>query len=148
VTRTAWSRLVVLTLAVHGAVPASGVAAAKNAAAVSKPPLLPRGQRSGLDKRVATLAKALDLDARQQAALRKVLQDQREQVQRIWLDESASPADRITAMRQVSMHTAGRIRGLLNEDQRKKYDPPAQADPGKTIGGAHVEDWMNGGKNL
>jgi hypothetical protein len=92
------------------------------------------------------LTKALGLDATQQSALRKVLQDQREQVQRIWNEGSVSASDRITATRSVSLHTGDRIRALLNGEQRKKYDSPPQADPGKTIGGAHVEDWMPGGK--
>lgn len=147
----AWSsRLLVLALAGQGALPAPAAAAAAGPAAGvpagSRQPLLPRGKRSGLDARVATLTRALGLDPKQQAALRKLLQDQRHQVQRIWSDESASAADRVAATRKVSMVTADRIRALLNEEQRKKYDPPPRGDPDKTTGSAHVEDWMKGDK--
>lgn len=136
--------LLVLALAVQGALPAAAVAAeARAAPSGSRQPLLPRSKGSGLQARVARLTRALGLDARQQAALRTALQDQRQQVQRIWNDESVSAADRIAATRKVSTLTADRIRAMLNEDQRKKYDPPPQGDPGKTIGSAHVEDWVN-----
>lgn len=139
------SGLIVVALALLGAVPAPAAAAAKAGPSRPQPPV-PRGKRSGLDKRVATLTKALGLDAGQQAALRKVLQDQREQVQRIWAEESLSSPDRIGATRKVSMQTADRIRALLNEDQRKKYDPPPPADTGNKTRDAHVEDWMSGAR--
>jgi hypothetical protein len=100
------------------------------------------GARSGLDERVARLSRALALDAGQQAALRKVLEEQRLQVRRIWDDERASSATRIAATRAVGRQTADRIRGFLSEEQRKKYDPPPSGDPGHAVGNAHLEDWM------
>lgn len=131
----------ILALAVHAALPAPAAAAPRGAASTSQQPL-PRGRRSGLDARVATLTRALALDPRQQAELRTLLRDQRQQVQRIWQDESVSPADRVAATRKVSAGTADRIRAMLNEEQRKRYDPPPQGDPDKTVGNARVEDWM------
>ncbi len=141
--------LLVLVLAVNAALPAlaratSATAGVGRGPAGSTGPRLPRGRRSGLEARVATLTRALGLDTEQQAAVRKVLQDQRQQVQWIWDGEAPSAADRIAATRKVSRSTADRIRAILNEEQRKKYDPPQQGDPGKTIGGLHVEDWMKG----
>jgi len=106
---------------------------------------LARGRRSGLGARLATLTRALDLDPGQQAAVRRVLEDQRLQVQRIWGAESASAADRIAATRQLSTQTADWIRAILNEEQRKRYDPPAPGDPGKTTRSAQVEDWLRPG---
>jgi hypothetical protein len=138
----AWSpRLLVLALAAQLSLPApaeaaSAVAPARRGHAVA------REKHSGLDARVATLTRALSLDPKQQAGVRRALLDQSEQVKRIWRDGSASAADRITATRSVSMHTADRIRALLNEDQRKRYDPPAQADPGQAIRNTNVEEWM------
>jgi len=141
----AWSpRPLFLALAVSCALPVPGAAAAGGTPAGSKQPLLPRGKRSGLEARVATLTRALGLDPKQQAALRQVLQDQRRQVQRIWGDESVSAADRVAATRKVSMHTADQIRAMLSEEQRKKYDPPPRGDADKTVDSARVEDWMKG----
>jgi hypothetical protein len=125
---------------VLGALPAP--AAAQGGAGGPKRPVLPRGKRSGLEARVAKLTKALGLDTKQQAGLRKLLQEQREHVQRIWSNESLPAADRIAATRALSMQTSEKIRALLTEEQRKKYAPPQRGDPGNAIGSAHVEDWM------
>jgi hypothetical protein len=143
--------VLVLALAVQvalpapaGAVPAAGVALARTVPAGPRQRALPRGRRAGLEARVATLTRALGLDLEQQVAVRRALQDQRQRVQRIWSDRAASAADRVAATRQASTHTADQIRAVLSEEQRKKYDPPAQTDPGRTVGSAHVEDWMKG----
>lgn len=135
--------VLLLALAAAGApLPARGEAAPRVAAEASKGTPHHRARRSGLDRRVALLTKALDLDARQQTALRKALLDQRAQVQRIWSDESLPSADRIARTKAVSRQTADRIRALLNPEQRKKYDPPPPDGPAPAVANAHVEDWM------
>jgi len=141
----AW--LPALALAVQGALPAPAAAlpAADQAGSGPAGPqqaFLPRGRRSGLAARVATLTRALGLDRAQQAELRKVLQDQRVQVQRIWSEPSVPAADRVAATRVLSARTADRIRAMLTEEQRKKYEGPPQGDPGEAIRAVHVEDWM------
>jgi hypothetical protein len=80
--------------------------------------------RDGLEERVKMLTTALDLDAKQQAELRKVLEGQREQVAKVWSDASLPAAYRIRAMQAISDRTADQIRALLSEEQRKKYNPP------------------------
>jgi hypothetical protein len=99
---------------------------------------------SGLERRIQTLAKFLDLDVAQQSGLRKVLENQREQVGKIWNDLSVPAAYRVGATRAISDKAADQIRALLNEEQRKEYSPPrrpreAAADSNKRS----VEDWMN-----
>ena len=97
---------------------------------------------SSLEDRVRTLTKALDLDARQQAELKKVLEAQRDEVTRIWDDESMPPANRVVATQAVSDTTADRIRALLNDQQKKKYTPPKQPhEPASD--GRSVEEWMD-----
>lgn len=108
---------------------------------------LPRqvGGRS-LEERVTMLSKALDLDARQQSQLRKVLEDQREQVSRVWSDTSVPAAYRVGTTQAISDKTADRIRALLNDEQRKRYNPPKpprEARPGSAR--PSVEAWMNRG---
>ena len=98
---------------------------------------------SGLEERVHELAQALGLDAAQQQALRKVLIDQREQTLRVWNDSSSVPAAfRIAAIKAINDHTADQIRALLNEEQRKKYNPPRRpsqdAEPRPDVGA-----WMD-----
>jgi len=140
--------LLVLALAVHAALPARARATSAPAGVGGGPAgstgrRLPHGRRSSLEARVATLTRALDLDPGQQAAVRRVLLDQRQQVLRIW-EAVPSAADRVAATQQVSARTADRIRAVLTEEQRKKYDPPAQADPGRTASSVHLEDWLKG----
>ncbi len=154
--RGASPALLLLALAAPGALPARAGAvspivaeassAAKGTRSESKGAARRRLGPSALDRRIALLAKALDLDASQQTALRKLLLDQREQVRRIWSDESLASADRIALTKAVSKQTADRIRALLKPEQRKKYDPPPQAGPAQAVADAHVEDWMQGGK--
>jgi hypothetical protein len=121
-----------------------GLSAEQGQTATPAHPAAHHARHGSLEERVALLTRALELDARQQVALRKVLLGQREQLQRIWRDGSVPSGDRIASTKAVSMRTAEQIRSLLNEEQRKKYEPPPQRDPGQAVGGAHVEDWMKG----
>ena len=139
----AWAQVIV-ALAVHAALPALAAAAERAAPSAAQQPL-PRGKRSGLEARVATLTRALALDPKQQGELRTLLRDQRQQVQQIWHDESIPAADRVAATRKVSLRTADRIRAMLSEEQRKKYDPPPPDDADRAMAKVRVEDWIKVG---
>lgn len=93
-----------------------------------------------LDHRLKVLAKALDLDAGQRAELREILEDQRQAVTKIWSNPALLSAERVPATRAVEERTAERIRAILNDEQKKRYNPPkpqgTQAPP------ANVEAWM------
>jgi hypothetical protein len=115
-------------------------------ATAPRPAPRPQARRSTLDTRVATLTKALDLDPKQQAELRRTLLAQRDQLLRIWSDGPVSAAERVGATRALSERTADRIRALLTEEQRKRYNAPRSQSQGDPAGQAHVEDWMPGGK--
>ncbi len=78
----------------------------------------------GIERRVRFLTKVLELDPRQQAELRSLLQRQREQIRRVWSDPSLSAADHVGATRAILDATASRIRALLTEEQRKRYPAP------------------------
>jgi hypothetical protein len=103
--------------------------------------------RSSLDDRVRVLSQALDLDATQQSELKKVLEGQRAQVKKIWSDSSVPAAYRVSATQAISDKTSDQIKALLNDEQKKKYNPPRQ--PHDAPAGAdrpNVEAWMNPGK--
>jgi hypothetical protein len=147
--RTWAPRVLWLALAVQGALPApagafSSAQAEEKAPAATKKPSRARGDGPALDARVAQLTKALGLDDAQQAELRKALEDQRTQVERIWSDGSVPSRIRIAETRDVSKHTADRVRAMLNDEQRKKFDPPPQDGAGGTTGKVDVEEWMSG----
>lgn len=100
-------------------------------------------QHSGhtLEDRVRILTQWLGLDATQQTELRKVLQGQREQVRSLWSDTSVPAAQRISATQAISDRTGDQIRAMLNEEQKKKFNPPRP--PHDTSARPNVEDWMN-----
>jgi len=92
---------------------------------------------------VAFYARELNLDAHQQAELRKLLMEQREQVQRLWTDTTLPAAQRIQATKAIEDATSDRIRAMLNEEQRKKYNPPRPPhDKLIEAQSTSVEDWM------
>jgi hypothetical protein len=105
------------------------------------------GQRhhegSTLEDRVQALTQGLDLDMGQQTALRKVLVNQREQVMKVWNDPSPVPAAyRIAAVKALTDHTADQIRTILNDEQRKKYNPPPRPTQ-ETEQRPDVSAWMD-----
>lgn len=107
----------------------------------------PRGRSGeGLDDRVEALSKALDLDPRQQSGLKKVLVAQREETLTIWADESLSAAARVKATELIGRRTADRIRALLTEQQRARYNPPT---PPRQVGSPRpsLETWMDPNKS-
>lgn len=100
----------------------------------------------GLEDRVKLLTHELDLDAKQQGEMRKLLESQREQVRRVWNDSSLPAANRVGATRAISDRTGDQIRAMLNEEQRKKYNsakPPRDAESSPR---PDVEYWMNPAK--
>ncbi len=109
-----------------------------------KGPPTRHSSKSGVEERVRTLTHALNLDEAQQSELQRILESQREQVAKIWADSSVAPGYRIIATQAISDKTADRIRGLLNDEQRKRFNPPKP--PHDAASGAarpNVEDWIN-----
>jgi hypothetical protein len=110
---------------------------------VAQPKASRHHKGSSLEDRVKTLSRVLDLDAQQQLELSKVLEGQREQVNKVWNDPSLPASYRVVATQAISDKTADQIRALLNEEQRKKYKPPRQHDSADASARPNVEDWMS-----
>lgn len=127
----------------------AAAAAAQQLDALSK---LDQGQArrrvnvSPVDRRVNLLARELDLSATQQAQVKKVLEGQREQVSRVWEDNSIPAARRVSATQVISDRTADQIRSLLSDEQRKKYIQPRKREVAVGTAGGDVESWMNSTK--
>lgn len=117
-------------------------AADGGAAAVPQRPGHPGGAGS-LEERIKALSTGLDLDALQQGELRKILLEQRESVQKIWSDRSLLPAERAPATRAVNERTGDKIRALLNDDQKKKYNSATASRPSQQGDQRSVEKWMD-----
>ena len=90
----------------------------------STPARVRAGATNPLDRRIELLARELDLDQAQQLKVRALLQGQREQIVRVWQDESVSGAVRVARTQAISEQTEDEIRALLTDAQRQKYFKP------------------------
>ncbi len=96
--------------------------------------------RQILDERVRQFAKNFNLDEAQQAAVKTILEQRQEETLRIRLDPALSGSARIERFRALQDATIARIRAVLNEEQRQKYNPLApRATPQDQ---RTVEDWL------
>jgi periplasmic protein CpxP/Spy len=98
-------------------------------------------RRRSLDERVKSFAKALNLDEAQQAGVKTILERQQVEARRIQFDQALSGTDRIGRLRALQEETVLRIRAILNDEQRQKYDPlnhGTQISPSDPS----VEDWL------
>lgn len=99
---------------------------------------------SALDRRMQLLSGELKLDAGQQAAVRHLLLQQREQTLKIWSDDAVPSAVRIKATQGVADQTAQQIRSLLNEAQRGLYMQPRNREAEQHIATGDLESWIRG----
>lgn len=130
-------------LSVHAAGPMSTVSAAPSEALGSRHHQARPSAASALDDRVQLLAKELDLDGPQEAAVKKILEYQREQVAKVWSDAAVPAAYRVSATRAIGESTAEQIRHILTEEQRGKYSTARQSHAATSNAPqTSVEDWM------
>jgi len=98
-------------------------------------------RRSNIDARVSTLTKTLDLSPEQQSAVKSILEQRLQKTLLIRQDPSISGGARIERFRMLQEATVERIRAVLTDEQKNKYDPMAashnQTKPERT-----VEDWL------
>jgi len=109
---------------------------------VSAPAVAQRGHRPTIDERVKVFAKNLGLNEQQQAAVKKILEQRQQETLRIRQDTSISGGARIERFRALQDHTIERIRTVLNEEQKKKYDPLAVRKATPAPDQKSVEDWL------
>jgi ABC-type lipopolysaccharide export system ATPase subunit len=95
-----------------------------------------------IDDQVKRFTESLDLSETQQSEIKKILEFRQVQIRRIRLDESLSGDERIGRLRGVQDSTVARIRAVLNDEQKKKYDPLAVRQAQKSSPQPSVEDWM------
>jgi len=87
-------------------------------------------------------AKNLDLTEAQQTAVKKILEQRQQEALRIRNDSSVSGSVRIERFRALQDNTVERIRAVLNEEQKKKYDPLAVRRRQPASDQRSVEDWL------
>jgi hypothetical protein len=99
-------------------------------------------RRATLDDRVQAFAKALDLTQPQQVAVKRILQQRQAEILRLRQDGSISGEERIGRLRALQDQTVLRIRAVLNDDQKKKYDPLAVRERTPPENQKTVEEWL------
>jgi Spy/CpxP family protein refolding chaperone len=97
---------------------------------------------ASLDDRVRMFAKNYDLDAAQQAAVKNILQQRQQETLQLRTDPSLSGEARIERFRALQTATVEQIRGVLTEEQRKKYNPLAPRELKPEPEQRSVEEWL------
>lgn len=98
-------------------------------------------RRSNIDARVKVLTRNLGLNEGQQSAVKSILEARQQQTLLIRRDPSISGGARIERFRALQDATVERIRSVLNDEQKKKYDPMAARQVQSTPEHS-VEDWL------
>src|SRR6516165_3560123 len=88
----------------------------------SQAPSAPSGQPPSIDDQVKVLTQELNLNDDQQGKIKTVLVDQRQQASTVIADNSLSRDDKVQEIRALREATITRVRGVLNDDQKKKLD--------------------------
>ena len=99
-------------------------------------------RRSTLDDRVQAFAKALDLTQPQQEAVKRILLQRQSETLRLRQDGSISGEERIGRLRALQDQTVQRIRAVLNDEQKKKYDPLAARERTPPQDQKTLEEWL------
>lgn len=128
----------------EGAAPAATAAQPAEPAASAVPSRRPRhrAHTASIDDRLAVLGAELKLDAKQRDAVRRILESQRTQMQRVWSDASVPAALRVKSTQAIGDRTAEQIRAVLNDEQRARYIQPLPPDARATTTAANVEKYM------
>ena len=86
----------------------------------------PRGpmgrQMPTIEEQLKGMTEYLGLTAEQQSQIKPILEDSRQQMQALMKDDSLSREDRVGKMRSIREATDAKIREVLNDDQKKKFD--------------------------
>jgi hypothetical protein len=102
-----------------------------------------RDRKVNFDDQLKNLAKNLNLDQEQQAAIKRILERRQQEILRI-MHNSLGP-DGIGRLQALQIATAEQIRSVLNDEQKKKYNALAPHPP-QTSPQPDLEDWMKATK--
>lgn len=81
-----------------------------------------RRQMPTIDEQVKRLSDRINLTDDQQAKAKTILEDQRTQAQALMKDDSLSQDDKKQKFMGLRQTTISKIKDLLNDDQKKKFD--------------------------
>ena len=115
-----------------------GVALGVNAQEPGPPPGGPMGQRHRLspDEQLQRLDKSLKLNDDQKASIKPILEDRQKKMESLHSDTSLSREDRMSKTKSIMEESYGKIRDVLNDDQKKQFDEMQQHMRGRMEGHA------------
>jgi Spy/CpxP family protein refolding chaperone len=93
-----------------------------------------RGHRMSPDEELQRLDKALKLTDDQKKQIKPILEERQQKMESLRSDTSLSQQDRWSKMRSAREDSDTKIRGLLNDDQKKKFDEMQQHERGHMQG--------------
>jgi Spy/CpxP family protein refolding chaperone len=93
-----------------------------------------RGHRMGPDEELQRLDKTLKLTDDQKKQIKAILEDREQKMQSLRSDTSLSQQERWSKMRSAREDSNSKIRDLLNDDQKKKFDEMQQHERGHMQG--------------
>ena len=99
-------------------------------------------RRSVIDERVKQFAASLNLNEAQQAAVKKILEQRQAEILRIRTDSAMSGSQRMERLHLLQDQTVEKIRSVLNDEQKKRYDPLAVRKVPPSSDQKSVEDWL------
>ena len=105
-------------------------------------PAKPIPRRTTIDDRVKAFATALDLSDGQKVAVKRILEQRQIEILRLRQDPSLSGSDRMARLRLLQDQTVERIRAVLNDEQKKKYNPLAVRERQPSADQKSVEEWL------
>jgi periplasmic protein CpxP/Spy len=86
----------------------------------------PRRGMASVDDQLKMMSERLSLTADQQAKIKPILEDRSQQIQALMKDDTLSQDDRRTKARGIQEASASKIRDVLTDDQKKKFDEMQQ----------------------
>jgi len=134
--------LVTLVLLVPMLLSGTPVAAQEVNAAQPAHRSAPRHKGQGMDERVEQLARYLDLNEGQRSALKSILLENQQEILKMRRAPSQGEELQIDRFRIIEDKTVEKIRAMLTEEQRKRYDPLGVRNSNSAAQNVSVEDWL------
>jgi periplasmic protein CpxP/Spy len=125
--------LVSLALGTLLAVSAPGAAFAQD----NPPPPQDQGQqgrgpmRMDPSRQLERMTRELSLTADQQGQIKPMLVDRQQKMEAVFQDQSLSQEDRRAKMQSIRQDSRSKIEGVLNDNQKQKFEAMEQRGPGR-----------------
>ena len=84
------------------------------------------GRQMDPDREVQRLSKRLNLTDDQKNQIKPILADRQQQMRNLMQDSSLQPNDRHEKMRSIMEDTNNKVKAVLNDDQKAKFDQMQQ----------------------